>query len=371
MVRCRRSERPDVRQISPLRYPSVAALLLTTACGQADSKPPPADPTPEAAAPSATATPSAPPVEPPRAGPRDGICEPGTPSTAVFDPDCVYMSGTYSPSSDRVALAHPSVPDALTFGFGSVYGLERPKAVIRPQDGRLAFIAKGAAPVSAVPRLYLFTKPARSDPRGELAMQEQVPTPECEVEVRSVRAFADDGAFLVECLQLQGPIRLFVEGKPVSLLGARLLAMGVNRSILVTSVVAIGGEAEDVGTLREGVIQRVKGLEDLRAIGHARATLGGGFLVAGAIRADGGKHLFEIGPDGRGGAVGTFDFGARKGDYGSGCVLDPDGDLWCIADKEPTESHRTVVKYSTRAPPEVVYDDTRHTLKVKALVTGP
>lgn len=53
-----------------------------------------------------------------------------------------------------------------------------------------------------------------------------------------------------------------------------------------------------------------------------------------------------------------------------GCVLDPDGDLWCIADKEPTESHRTVVKYSTRGPPEVVYDDTRHTLKVKALVTG-
>jgi hypothetical protein len=136
-------------------------------------------------------------------------------------------------------------------------------------------------------------------------MQEQVLTPECEVEVRSVGAFADDGAFLVDCLQLQGQIRLFVEGKPVSLLGTRLLAMGVNRSILVTSVVAIGGEAEDVGTLREGVIQRVKGLEDLRSIGHARATLGGGFLVAGVLRSYGGTHLFGIGPDGRGGAVGA------------------------------------------------------------------
>jgi hypothetical protein len=295
----------------------------------------------------------------PRAGGRDGVCTPGSVSSGILDPDCVYLLGTLKPGEiGHQVLIFPTNPADRAFGFGDVS--RRP--FVRPTDGRVVFQAGQHA--------YTFTTSVgtSSGIEQQLAAQTLLPTPGCgrDDSLYKVFVFPDDGETFYECIGFSVHWHVGTSTTPL-FLDYLPFAVAEDRSF-------IGQDGTPEYFL-------VRGRSAVRVLdgGYTnlfawRASPGGGFLVAlsrPGVRAE----LRRVEASGES-ILGNYDFGEGAGGGGGGghCVLEPTGAMVCITTLEQDGGPQDgVVRFSTTGPPEILYDERTSDVKIHIaeLVTGP
>lgn len=297
---------------------------------------------------------------PPPAGPSDGVCTPGDVTLGLYDPDCVYILGSTQPGSAYArALFHPSDPTRLAVGWGT-----GPTGLTVRSDGKLLFDSfdRNAAFVFA-PGLPTETIPQ------QFARHTLVSTPACSTNPWSIHLHPRSGSGgppgYYQCIQ--GGSRYYEIGTSTQLdLGGRhIVSIDENGAMLVR---AAGNERAIIDGASE---HSLVGIEPNNVV-QTRSKRGGGFLVAAAVGDDVYfPHLFEL--DAKTGIAsdrGAYHMGSIR--LTSETVLEPSGALVAYVTLTPPFGDG-VVRLRLDAPPEIVFDDSKHAVKLHGtqLVTGP
>jgi len=288
----------------------------------------------------------------------DGVCAPRPGPPGVYDPDCVYLLGTFQEGAAGLdVLIYPPEPQRFDVGFGD-YMLF---AGIRPTDGRLLFSNYETAQ-------YFVPDPYNDGiyPIGPLGNDFKMPTPAC-TSLLGYRAFLfpDTGTALYYCGAGQTPI-LYFEGSTTTFptLGPDTIALGSQR----TAILLRDGQLR-IYNEREILVDPVPSFQRVAAARY----VGGAFLTALVLSEEPWEiRLFSISLNGVPTDLGDYDLqipdsSTYPSDFDP-CVLDPAGSLYTF-----TDLLSRITRYSVSKPPIVYYDETDKPVKIHGsqLVTGP
>jgi hypothetical protein len=294
---------------------------------------------------------SLPDLIPVMAGGPNGVCSPGSMSTGVYDPDCVYLLGSLRPGlAGWQALVYPGLPDDYAVGF-----YDPTAGVIRPSDGRLLFMDNGG------PQIFV---PSSIPSSGNfpLAKNQALATPPCPGAYPLV--FPDDSAVGYAC---GSDDSFHVQGQSAALytlLYTTIYAAGPGR-VLLTNKVGVPTLLTPGGDI---VVQNPWSDQPITA-----RYSGDGFLVVVVAAAAPIMNLWKVRLDGTTINLGTYQ-GGNQVDFFQ-CKLELSGALQCPATKltQQDSAYGVVVRFTLTDPPQIVYDDTAQPVKldISYLFTGP
>jgi len=300
----------------------------------------------------------------PDAGPLlDGQCTVGGIETGVLDPDCLYLMGTTDEgNADRIVIVNLAAPNSYRYGFGQYHA----DPVIRPSDGRLLYWDKRYnGDCRSQSRYCVFGWLPDATPQSfpyaldiMLANDTVIDTPACGFRrPLGPLVYPDDGATAYRC---DGTTiernRLYMEGEStVAFEGGEEtpLVLGAGRAVLLanqtTMSVAMNGVRQqvDIGAFESVISAR---------------WIAGRFSIA--LLRNSSERIADLVTVGTGGdltSVGTYDVGADQVHWYT-CTLDLDGGLACSGGSLTGVDY--VMKFSTDAPPTILYDESEHSVKI-------
>jgi hypothetical protein len=270
----------------------------------------------------------------------DGVCAHPTGHEDLFDPDCVYVLGTFvegaSGNSALFEPAHPADPRGGIWDYGMAH------ALVRPADNRVVYGSAGMRVFVADPRV------GGRYPSDLAAAANDPPlaTPACPNASNLEGIFPDDSVAIYRC----GFGPRYLEGTSVPIAGLEngFDALGPMRTALVLR------PTNGPKIWIDGVDVPITGLPGVGGLLTARYGGGHRFLCAFTVGATPVVlQQWSIGFDG----VATY-----VGDYlnpqniltGFGSALDPAGNLYRVSWEGFDDR---IVRMSLVAPPVVVYDE--------------
>jgi hypothetical protein len=297
----------------------------------------------------------------------------------AYDPDKVYFLGALDPDHQtRFALIDPALPDTVAVGFPSVS-----IPVIRPSDGHLLYIAYREFDDL---RAYTFAQDLPDGgadagyPADPTANDPGVDTPACPMGVARLYVFPDDSAVAYECSTDPAGQSLFLEGSSQALvpLAVGIVAVGGGRTVLAVqngTDLLVGTGSHLVGV---PVAEQREWFDDLIAVrwvdDHFLAALRQQQMGVTLSPVD----QVEIGLDGTVTTTGSYrldNLSAVNPPAPGRCVLEPGGAMQCLSyDAGQVPPRGQIIRLTTQAAPETVYDDSTHPVKLFPeawLITGP
>jgi hypothetical protein len=290
----------------------------------------------------------------------DGVCTVRPLDGGVYDPDCVYLIGTYAEGSAGLDVM-VNLADAgdEVVGFGNYTSYPS----VRPIDGRLLWHDFDIA--------YAFRPDPRTDAGGypltPLANDDVIATP-CDAGfgVYRVWPFPDEAAVVYQCFNDDG--RLYVQGSTAPVYGndgGQLEGTGVGRTLLLSR----NGALELV---HAGVTTPVSGAGSFVYVAATRWFAGG--FIAALWRSNSAPYSIDqvlIPPSGSAQVLAPYSIPSTFTQPLWDCVLDGAARLVCFSDRGTFLD--TIERVSTDAGPEQIYDEAGQRVKIhiSELATGP